>query len=440
MASSDCDLDRRVFMGQCLAGLSASVMSLDAAFGQSNDRPATQPFPASQPASTRPSGENAWAGIRGQFSLEPNLTYLNTGGLGPSPRCVVDAITRSMADLERVCEAGREQFDDIRRKVCCFLNCDEDELAFTANTTESLNAVARGLRLKAGDEVLLTAHEHIGGALPWMALTQDDGVVVRTFEPGRNAGETLDRFAAALTPKTRAVSISHITCTLGMVLPVKLIVRLCREKGIVSIVDGAQAVGMLPVDLRDIDADFYATSGHKWLLGPKGTGLLYVSKRMLSHWHGQYAGAYTDKDYSLDDGRFERIQAARAIEVGTRNTPLVVGLGTAVDFLDSLGMASVARHGRGLTQHLRRKLQELDRVEVLTPDDGESAASILTFQIAPSPMDAGDWAARLLNEHRLRVRPINEHKLAAIRVCAHVFNDVSQTDRLVSVLTELLRR
>jgi len=427
-------------MGQCLAGLTASVMSLDAAFGQSNDRPATQSAPASQPASTGPSGENARAGIRDQFSLEPNLTYLNTGGLGPSPRCVVEAISRSMTELERVSESGREQFDEVRRKACRFLNCDEDELAFTANTTEALNIVARSLRLKAGEEVLLTTHEHIGGALPWMALAQDDGVVVRTFEPGRNAGETLDRFAAALTPKTRAVSVSHITCTLGMVLPVKQIVRLCREKGVVSVVDGAQAVGMIPVDLRDIDADFYATSGHKWLLGPKGTGLLYVNKRMLPHWRGQYAGAYTDKAYSLDEGRFERIQAARAIEVGTRNTPLIVGLGTAVDFLDSLGMDMVARHGAGLIRHLRKKLQALGRVEVLTPNAPEFSASILTFQIAPAPMDAGDWATRLLNEHRLRVRPINEHRLAAIRVCAHVFNDVSQMNRLVSVLTELLRR
>ena len=425
--------DRRVFMGQCLAGLTASMLPLDAALAQ----PAGQPD--KPPATTQPSAKAAWADIRGQFSLEPDLAYFNTGGLGPSPRPVIEAVNGCVSELERTSEPGRERFDEVRRKVCGFLSCEEDELGFTRNTTEGINIIARGLDLKAGDEVLISTHEHVGGAMPWFALAQDEGIVVKTFEPGRGGTETLDRLASNLTPKTRAVVMSHITCTTGTVMPVKLITRLCREKGVISVIDGAQVVGMIPIDLHDLGCDFYATSGHKWLLGPKGTGLFYVRKDMLPRWHGVYAGAYADKLFSLDEGKFERLPAARSVEIGTGNASLIAGIEAAAEFLTALGMDAVARHGRELTQYLRLKLQTLDRVEFLTPEAPESSASILTFQINPAPMKPNEWCDRLLKDFRLRVRPVTEHKLAAVRVCAHVFNDTAQMDRLVSALTQLLR-
>jgi len=447
MTLQEAGLDRRGFMSRCLAGLSASMIPLDAVVGQTprqlTDRPASRPAESSDAegasATSQPPDAVGWANVRKQFPLDPELAYLNTGGLGPSPYPVIEAIRRSTLDLERESETGREQFDEVRRKACRFLNCDEDELAFTANTTEGMNIIARGLDLKAGDEVLITTHEHVGGAMPWFSLAQAEGVVVRTFEPGQGEADTLDRLASHLTPKTRVVSVSHVTCTLGAVLPIRQIVQLCREKSIVSVVDGAQAVGMIPVDLHDLGCDFYATSGHKWLMGPKGTGMLYVNKPMLPRWRRGYAGAYADKVFDLDAGRFERLPAARSVEIGTRSASLIVGLGAAIDFLEGLGMEAVARHGSGLAKYLRRGLQPLSRVALLTPDAPESSASILTFQIDPAPMNAGEWANQLRKEHRLRVRPVTEHKLAAIRVCAHVFNDVEQMDRLISVLTRLLR-
>jgi selenocysteine lyase/cysteine desulfurase len=437
MMFSDSNLDRRIFMGQCLAGLTASMIGQDAVLAQPASQPVRSPGPGTRPTTSRPVA-NPWADIRKQFSLDPELAYFNTGGLGPSPYPVTEAVKRSMAELERTAETGREKFDEVRRKLCLFLNCEEDELAFTGNTTEGINIIARGLGLKAGDEVLITTHEHVGGAMPWFALAQDAGVAVKTFEPGRGGEDTLGRLASNLTPQTRVISISHITCTTGTVMPIRAIARLCHDRGIILVVDGAQAVGTIPVNLHHLGCHFYATSGHKWLLGPKGTGLLYVNKNMLSRWHSTYAGAYADKVFSLDEGTFERLPAARSVEIGTRNASLVVGLGAAFDFLNGLGMDAVARHGRELIQYLRQKLQNLGRVEFLTPEVPELTASILTFQINPAPMDPGQWANRLQKEYRLRVRPVTEHKLAAIRVCAHVFNDVAQMDRLVAALTQLL--
>lgn len=439
MVSSSFRSDRRVFLGQCLTGLTASMIPMESAIAPQVAQAVEPPPPGTMPATSRPVGDVSWANIGRQFSLEPDLAYFNTGGLGPSPHPVIEAINRSIADLERISETGREQFDEVRRKACRFLNCDEDELGFTGNTTEGINLIARGLGLKAGDEVLITTHEHVGGAMPWFALAQDEGVVVKTLEPGRGGEDTLDRLASNLSPRTRALCISHVTCTTGTVMPIKRLARLCREKDVVSVVDGAQVVGMIPVDLHDLGCDFYAASGHKWLLGPKGTGMLYVRKDMLSRWRPIYAGAYADKVFSLDEAQFERLPAARSVEIGTRNASLIVGLGAAFDFLTALEMSAVARHGRALAQHLREKLRALDRIEILTPGAPESCASILTFEIKAGPTNPGEWANRLSKDFRLRVRPVTEHKLAAIRVCAHVFNDVTQMDRLTAAMTQLLR-
>ncbi|HVP12177.1 MAG TPA: aminotransferase class V-fold PLP-dependent enzyme [Phycisphaerae bacterium] len=436
MTFSNSNPDRRTFMGQCLAGLTASVIAQDAVVAQPASQPVRPMDSQMRSAASRPRSD-PWADVPKQFLLDPELAYFNTGGLGPSPLPVIDAVNRSTAELERVSETGREKFDEVRRRLCLFLNCEEEELGFTGNTTEGINIVARGLGLKAGDEVLLTTHEHVGGAMPWFALAQDEGVVVKTFEPGSGGADTMERLASSLTPKTRVVSMSHITCTTGAVMPIRAIARVCHDRKIILVVDGAQAVGMIPVDLHFLGCQFYATSGHKWLLGPKGTGLLYVNKNMLSHWHATYAGAYADKVFSLDEGKFERLPAARSVEIGTRNASLIVGLGAAVEFLNELGMDVVARHGWELTQYLRQKLQALSQVEVLTPEEPEHSASILTFQVDP-PIDPGEWANRLSKEYHVRVRPVTEHKLAAIRVCAHVFNDVAQMDRLVAAVTKLL--
>jgi selenocysteine lyase/cysteine desulfurase len=272
-----------------------------------------------------------------------------------------------------------------------------------------------------------------------LALAQDTGAVVKTFEPGQGGEDTLRNLTAGLTPRTRVVSVSHVTCTLGLVLPIKEIVTLCRERGVYSVVDGAQAVGQIPVDLHELGCDFYATSGHKWLLGPKGTGLVYVRKELLERWRAVQVGAYSDRKYDLDQGLLERLPAARAVEYGTQNTALVKALGAAVDFIAGPGMLRITQHGRRLAGYLRSALLRLPAVQILSRAEPELSASIVTFRITQPELAPGQWAERLKNDYRIRVRPVTEHGLSAVRVCTHVFNDTAQLDRLVSALAELTR-
>lgn len=434
-------LHRRRFLQQLGGGIAgASILpAVWAGGGQGDDKPAPISL-ADLERTAREEGEDVlWAFVKQQFALNPELVYLNNGGLGPSPHCVTQTLIREMMDLERVSEAGHERVNSVREKASRFLHCEMDEIALTRNATEGMNIIARGLPLKAGDEVVLTTHEHPGGAMPWLALAKDQGLRIRLIEPSPQPAEMLARIEAALCAKTRVVSVSHVTCTTGLRLPVGEIAQLCRQRGVIAVFDGAQAIGMLPVNLRQIDCDFYVASGHKWLLGPQGTGLLYVRQAMRDLWRPTYVGAYSNQDYDLDQGTLAYLPAARAVEYGTRNTPVIVALGTALDFLGTLGMERVARRGQALAAHLKLRLQGLDRIEILTPPDPESSGSMVTFRLTSAAMDPWQWCNKLRQQYHIRVRPVGEHELNAVRVSTHIYSTFEEVDRLVAALSELLK-
>ena len=426
--------DRRRFLHEC-----AGVVAATAVAGISGcaSRSGSNDWANLARACNDRDEDKLWRLARQQFDLAPGYAYFNAGGLGPSPKPVTDAWVHESADLERLCETGHERAQPVRRKLSDFLGCNEDELAITRNATEGMNLVARGLSLRAGDEVLLTTHEHPGGAMPWLAMEKDSGIRVNLVEPGDGADETLARIAAAITPRTRVVAVSHILCTTGQRLAAREIVQLCRDRGVIPVLDGAQAVGMIPVNLHDLGCDFYVASGHKWLLGPKGTGLLYIRAEARELWRPTQVGAWSDQRYDLDEHVLELHSAAAVVECGTRNAALVCGLGAAVDFLSTLGMERVARRGRALALYLRQRLRDMPALQVLTPSDEGSSASIITFAAKDETVDVRTWAQPLLERHNVRARPVGEHGLKALRVCTHIYNTHAELDRLVAALSEI---
>ncbi|MFC1726847.1 aminotransferase class V-fold PLP-dependent enzyme, partial [candidate division KSB1 bacterium] len=211
--------------------------------------------------------EKYWKMVRMQFPLTFDRYYFNTSGLGPSPRIVIDTVTEWTYKLETICETGHGDVHKVNEKAAKLLNADPEEIAVTRNTTEGMNIVVRSLPLQKGDEVILTSHEHPGGSIPWLALMKEIGIKIKLIEPDLTGESNLEIIEKNITKKTRVVSIDHIPCTTGMIFPAKEIVQLCRSKNIFTCFDGAHPPGMMPVDLKDIDPDFYATSGHKWLFG-----------------------------------------------------------------------------------------------------------------------------------------------------------------------------
>ncbi|MEZ4688258.1 MAG: aminotransferase class V-fold PLP-dependent enzyme [Bacteroidia bacterium] len=381
-------------------------------------------------------GKIDWTKVRKQFLLSSKKHHFNTGSLGPSPSAVVDKVCDLMRDLEERAYIGHEFTIPAHKKLAAFLNTTEEEIAITRNATEGMNIVARSLPLKAGDEILLTNHEHIGGAAPWMALQKDKGVIVKLVTLDMDGENNLQIIQNNITEKTRVISVSHVTFTTGMRLPVKEIATLCREKGIYSCIDGAQAVGMIPVDLKAINPDFYVGSGHKWMFGPKGTGLLFINKATIGACSPVFAGAYSDQEFDLNNLTLVYRNTVQREEYGTRNTPIIAGFGRAVDYISAIGIENIENRGQELANHFLAGLEKIPGIILLTPKNPAFAASIVT--INKKGMDARKTALKLYKEKRIKVRAIFENDLGGLRISFSIFNSIKEVDLLLDALKETL--
>ncbi len=416
-------MKRKDFLTACMAGLVGGAVAPHLARATPVTRP---PWPA-----TNTNDERFWAFVRDQFPLTRERAYFNTGGLGASPYAVIDAVKTKMDELERMSETGHseELWCAVKGSAATLLGCDAAELAFMRNTTEGVNVVANGLPFAAGDEIILTTHEHVGNALTWMPLARHKGLSLRRFEPSTtSAEENLARIGKLLTRRTRLISIPHIVTTTGLVLPVKEICTLAHTKGIWCFLDGAQSAGMMPFSLHDIGCDAYATSGHKWLLGPKETGLLYVRKDMQDTIVPMFVGAYSaDFDFLKETYSYEK--SAQRYEYGTVSAPLRYGLGAGIDFIQRIGIEAVWQRDRALADHLYEGLRAIPGVTVLSPSSPALRSAMITFvhdRLGHLEMQ------KHLDTLNVRTRSVTEGGLAALRVSTHLYNTFEEVDKAIA--------
>ena len=384
------------------------------------------------------SDERFWSVIRDQFPLTHDRAYFNTGGLGASPYIVIETVKRKMDELEAISEVGHteEAWVGIKEKAARILGSDPSEVTLTSCATEGINIVVNGLPLKRGDEVITTTHEHVGGILAWLARQKSDGIVLKWFEPSTTSGkENLERLSRLVTDRTKVISVSHVTTTTGQQLPVKEIAQIAREKGLWYFLDGAQVPGMMPVNVKDIGCDFYATSGHKWLLGPKRTGLLYVRKEMLDTVRPIFVGAYSDNGFDLMTGKVDFHPTAQRYEYGTYNVPLMIGLGAAIEFLQSIGMENVWRRNQALSTKVYDGLSELKNVEMLTPSHPEDRGAMITFRMKNVELEK--LQSFLADKYKLRTRFVGEASLNGLRISTHIYDSFEEADRLITGVREM---
>lgn len=412
-------------------GLGAGVFALGSARAESEQAPSGWP-PKAEAGSAA-----FWEAVRSQYVTDDDLIYLNCGGLGPSPRPVLDMLDLSSRILQHRVETGHFYFEEARAVVAGFLGAQPEEICFTRNATEGNSIIAVGLGLRAGDEVIFETHAHPGGSLPWLNRARQIGIVVRTFEPDPASPEgNLERIAALVTPRTRVVQVSHITAPTGLVMPVKQLAEFTRAKGLWLHVDGAQSAGMIPFDLHALGCDSFATSGHKWLGAPRETGVLYIRRERVDEVAPLHVGAYSSGDFDLC-GQLVYTQGARRHEYGTRNAASVVALAEAARFQNTIGRERIAEHGRVLADYLLAALQGLPRVKVLTPTRADMRAAMVTFAV--EGRTAGAVFGHLMETQRLRCRPVNEAGLEAVRVSLHVFNTLEHCERVASTLARYTR-
>lgn len=378
--------------------------------------------------------EHFWSFVRTQFPLKRDPVYLNNGTMGPSPYVVIDAVTRELEDVDTTGRYGG--WEAARGRIASLVHAGEDEIALTHNVTEGINIVACGVPLRRGDEVVLTDHEHVGNALPWLARARRDGIVIRTFTPAPTAAETMERLTAVMTPKTRVVAVPHITCTTGHVLPAAEISALGRSRGVLVMIDGAHTPGMMPLDLAAMGCDFFASCGHKWLLGPKGTGFLYVRRDRLETLEPYWTGGGADAGWDVRAGTMSYRKDAHRFDFASQSSALSVGLIAAIDFMNGIGIDNVARRGKELARRLRTGLEGLGpTVEILTPADEGAYGPVVGFRVKTIPYDILYGALR---EKGIITRMVPENGVNCNRVSTHIYNSTDDVDRFVSAVRALL--
>lgn len=378
--------------------------------------------------------ETYWKNVRQLFPLTKDWAYLNNGTMGPSPYPVIEAVRNGMMDGDHHGSYGGWEATEDR--LAKFVGAEKEEIALTHNVTDGINIACWGLPLKRGDEVILTTHEHVGNAFPWLNRQKLHGIVIKTFSPASTADETLNRIAALITKKTRAIAVPHVPCTQGQVLPIKEICKLAKEKGIYSVIDGAHGPGMLPLDMHDIGCDTYATCSHKWMLGPKGTGFLYVSKEFRDTLQTYFVGGGSDNakwnmaahpiimgDYSNTAHRYYG---------GTQSLGLYKGVTAAIDFIETIGFNNIHNRIKSLGKYTQDRLSEFgDKVELLTPTEERSRCAVNGFRIKGMEYSKFyDFCA----ENKVRIRSVAENGLNSLRVSTHIYNNKEEIDKLIDLV------
>ncbi len=431
-ASDRGGVSRRRFLTTGAVGLAGASA---AACGQSvlhapevADGEEASPDPLSRPPAQPDDG--AWTAARSRFALEPDTTYMNNASLGKPPIAVAHAVASGYEALsENPFRAKAELSDVVSRRVvpglAALLGADADEVVLTRNASEALHMGAMGAVLRPGDEVLLTSQEHPAGRRPWEVRERRDGVKLRTVfmpSPLESEDQAAELIEAALSPATRVLAFCHVTRG-GHLYPVRRLCALAREGGVLSHVDGAQAVGMFPVDLHDLDCDTYSASLHKWFLGPMGTGFLYVRAASRERVLSLFApGSPTG--------------AAAYQPPGTADLPVRAALAAALDFLEAATLAAVAKRTRHLSDHLKERLEQMPGATLLSGRDAAvSCPGSTIFEIAG--VDAVAAVERIGRRAGIHIDEHQRDGHNAVRVSTHVYNTQAEIGRLVAELARL---
>jgi len=368
-----------------------------------------------------------WDEVRQEFLIPPDRIYLNNGTLGPQPRVVVEAVEEYARAVAATFPPAVD-LPALQQALSATLGGDAEGFVLSRNTTEAMNVVANGLELEPGDEVVTTDHEHIGGLSPWELVTERRRarLVVATLPlplPGPDG--LAEAVWSRVTSRTRVVSVSHVLFTNGALLPVEELGRRCRERGIVFVVDGAHPPGLFPVDVGAVGADFYASSPHKWLLAPQGTGLLWMAPRWRERlWP------------TLASGDWRGGGALRFNHVGTVDGSRAAGLLAALAFYGTVGPDRIRDRVAELQGRLRAGLASIPGVSIVTPP-GDRAAGMTSFRV--EGVDSLALQSHLARTARVRTRVIGEYDLGWMRLSTHYYNLPGEVDRVLDLLADAAR-
>jgi selenocysteine lyase/cysteine desulfurase len=421
-------VSRRHFARLFAVGGSAALFS-DPAWAQ-------QAAPASALASGGAAvGEAFWKSVRDQFVMPPDLAVMNAANLCPASRPVLETLQRETQSVDRDPSPNNRarlypEKENTRKALAEFLRVTPDEVIITRNTSESNNLVSNGLDLKTGDEVIVHADNHPSNLTAWREKGKRFGFSVVTIEqknPHPGQEYYVEAFTRAITPRTRVLCFTHLSSTVGDLMPAKELCRVARERGILSLVDGAPSFGLLDVNLADMQPDFYSGSAHKWPCGARESGVLFVNKTVQARLWPSIYSAYPGA-----------VGFSRTFEgFGQRDEATMIAFRAALAVQDKVGRAAIEQRARDLTSQLMAGLSKMPEIKIWTSPVPELRAAIVSF--LPGALDAHKLATALYEKDKIGITTRGGQDRAGLRVSPHFYNSPAEVDRLLAALAGYLK-
>jgi selenocysteine lyase/cysteine desulfurase len=378
--------------------------------------------------------ESFWREIQQGYTADRGLINLNNGGVSPSPTVVQEALKRYLDfsntspaySMWRILEPQKET---IRKRMARFFNCDTEEIALTRNASEGLQICQNGFDLEAGDEVLTTTQDYGRMISTFKQRECRDGIVLKQFKipiPAENDNQIVNLFEKNITPKTKLILMCHMINITGQILPVKKVVKMAKKYNIPVIVDGAHTFAHFDFDLTDLECDYYATSLHKWLSAPFGTGMLYVRKNKIPGLWPLQASNECGKD---DIRKFE--------EIGTHPCPNKIAIGDALTFHQGIGSKNKEARLIYLRDRWAKRLLKNDRIRLHTSLKPGKSCAIATVEI--KGIDTSAVAKELWDKYRIFVVAINHKEFTGCRITPHVYTTIEEIDRFSDAMETILK-
>jgi len=382
------------------------------------------------------------------------LVYLDNAATSQKPRSVIQALVDYYEGYNSNVHRGvhslsmeaTDRYEEARQKVAGFINAGSpEEIIWTRNTTEAINLVSHSWakdNIKSGDEIVLTVMEHHSNLVPWQKVAREQGARLRFLPLGEDGKLDMQDVDSIINERTRLVSIVHASNSLGTINPAKELAAKARAVGAAVFLDGAQSVPHMPVDVKDLDCDFLAFSGHK-MLGPTGIGALYVRREVLEEMEPFLTGGEMVLEVTLDKASWNDLPMR--FEAGTPNIADAIGLGAAVDYLDSIGMENVRRHEMQITEYALSRFSEIEEIDIFGTTDLQSRGGVISFHSSDvHPHDLGTFLDRqgvaIRTGHHctmpmMRILGVS----ATARASLYLYNTESEIDVLVDSVKGALR-
>lgn len=369
----------------------------------------------------------------------------------PTPQPVIDAMLEYFNEyggnigrgLHRVTRRATEAFEKTREKLARVINAKPREIAYAKNTTEAINIIAQGLKLRRGDKILTTVLEHHSNLLPWQRLEREQGIKLDLIKASRECIIDPAAVEAAIDDKTRLITTHHVSNAVGSIQPVEEIGKLARERDVLYLIDAAQSVGHMPVDVRKLGCDFLAAPGHKGLLGPQGTGFLYAREDRLTELEPLLLGGGIVEQ--VKEHGYDLVKPPQIFDAGTPNIPGIIGLGRACEYVLEIGIERIAKRERKLTEQML-DITGFERVEVYGPRELKRRGGVVSFNV--NGLGHHDVASMLDELARIAVRsghhcaqPTMRHLgvEGTVRASVHYYNLEQEIEKFATTLEQIAR-